>query len=294
MFGSLPTHVRRYFADPGNPENYAWRTLLFRRQPNHPNAASINAGMPGEAPDHLIMDLFWMPTVEPYAISEPFASAGKVNMNYQIQPFTYLERKTAMIAVLRPEKIPAIPSDKAATYKTGMTNQPAAGNESWRDPIDPEATLTQFDDRFDEAETTGRIFLSPTELCDLWLVPQGQSATESSMQAFWASHNLTGDNLREKPYANIVPKLTTKSNTFTIHFRVQQLKPRVPNAWDEDSDTVAAEYRGSTTIERFIDPNIDFSEVGITDYALTPNPTSEQGLGAFYRWRTVNYRAFAP
>ncbi len=37
-----------------------------------------------------MMDLFNMPTVEPYAISEPFSTAGKVNMNYQILPYTYI------------------------------------------------------------------------------------------------------------------------------------------------------------------------------------------------------------
>jgi hypothetical protein len=29
-----------------------------------------------------------MPVVEPYAISEPLSVAGRVNLNYQIVPFT--------------------------------------------------------------------------------------------------------------------------------------------------------------------------------------------------------------
>ncbi|MEJ0001459.1 MAG: hypothetical protein WDO13_21420 [Verrucomicrobiota bacterium] len=33
--------------------------------------------------------------VDPYAISTTLATAGKVNMNYQIVPFTYLTRASA-------------------------------------------------------------------------------------------------------------------------------------------------------------------------------------------------------
>jgi hypothetical protein len=68
MLGSLPTGVVS-----GQP----WQTLLFRP------AQAAHKGM--SAPrDHLLLDLFWMPVAEPYAISEPFSTAGKVNLNYQI------------------------------------------------------------------------------------------------------------------------------------------------------------------------------------------------------------------
>ncbi len=73
MFGSLPTGVQA-----GVP----WRTLLFRPQSGHYGATS--------PPDHLWLDLFWMPVVQPYAISDRFSTAGKINMNYQILPFTYM------------------------------------------------------------------------------------------------------------------------------------------------------------------------------------------------------------
>ena len=43
-------------------------------------------------PDHLFLDLFWMQVVEPYAISEPFSTAGKVNLNYQMLPFRNIRR----------------------------------------------------------------------------------------------------------------------------------------------------------------------------------------------------------
>ncbi len=51
-------------------------------------------------PDYLMLDYFWMPVVEPYAISEPLSTAGKINMNFQIVPFTYIERSTGLYAVL--------------------------------------------------------------------------------------------------------------------------------------------------------------------------------------------------
>ena len=284
MFGSLPTHVQRYLGDPGKPETYAWRTLLFRKQPNHPNSVNFMKGLPDLAPDHLIMDLFWMPTVEPYAISEPFATAGKINMNYQIQPFTYLVRKTAMLAVLKNEKIPAIPNTANVYYKQSTTATPIAAT---RQDIDANATLEQFDTRFDAAKTTGRIFLSPSELCDLWLVPSGRQATDASMQGFWADYKLTGDNLRERPYTGLIPRLTTKSNTYTVHFRVQRLKTTDPAKWEEDRNTVTAEYRGSTTVERFLDPNATYP-----DYIK--DPSTQPGLDTYYRWRTVENRQFSP
>jgi uncharacterized protein (TIGR02600 family) len=289
-FGSLPTHVRRYEADSSHPENYSWRTLLFRHQPGHPNAVTWTNGLPSAAPDHLLMDLFWMPTVEPYAISEPFATAGKINMNCQIQPFTYIERKTALYALLDAERLTAVPNSHNLDYKARPSFTPAT--DSFRIPFNIAETLSQFDARFVNAATTGRIFLSPTELCDLWLVPDvsGATATDAWMENYWSNHRLTGDNLRERPYADLIPRLTTKSNTYTVHFRVQLLRPRQADIWNEGSDTIAAEYRGSISIERFIDPNSS----AIPDYAAAADPGAEPGLDTFYRWRVINNRTFAP
>lgn len=289
MFGSLPTHVKRYALDPLHPENYAWRTLLFRKQPGHPNAVTVSpAGIPSAAPDHLLMDLFWMPAVEPYAISEPFSTAGKVNMNYELQPFTYIQRKTGMYAVLQNEKIPAV-DNSASSYATYKAQTSTPGDASFRLKLDIPETLQQFDARF--ANSSGRIFLSPTELCDLWLVPQGQS--QASMETFWKSHNLTGDNMRERPYATIIPRLTTKSNTFTVHYRVQTLKSpmSIPaGTWDETKGIITGEYRGSRTIQRFIDLN-DQTLLS-TDFAV--NTGEKTTLDTFYRWRVINNKQFAP
>jgi len=75
MFGSLPASVKGF--NPSSGEG-SWETLLLRPPPGHPGTSAPH--------DHNYLDLFWMPVVEPYAISEPFSTAGKVNMNYQIFP----------------------------------------------------------------------------------------------------------------------------------------------------------------------------------------------------------------
>lgn len=282
MFGSLPTHVQRHKASPTS-ESFVWRTLLFRNQPDHPNAVTLDAGgRPNTAPDHLLMDLFWMPVVEPYAISEPFSTAGKVNMNYQIEPFRYIKRGTSMAAVLFAERITAVGSSHRDKYK-----QSSSALNQYRLPINISETLKQFQTRFEN--NTGRLFVSPTELCDLWLVPEGSTLT--NMSTFWSSYNLTGDNMRERPYTTIIPRLTTKSNTFTVHFRVQSLKnpPANPGVWDEARGTVTGDYRGSTMIERFI--NLEDSTLATTDFA---NDSNIKTLDEFYRWRTIQTSQFAP
>jgi uncharacterized protein (TIGR02600 family) len=283
MFGSLPTRMRTgnqgYDSDaPLVNVNNTWRTLLLRPQIGHPGAA--------DPPDHLWTDLFWMPVVEPYAISEPFSTAGKINMNYAIEPFRYIERKTAMAALLRAEKIPAIATSNAPTYKSSLIATPTT--TPTRLDLDIAETLKQWDAKFSGNE----VFVSSTQLCDMHLVPQGQNV--AGMPAFWTTHGLTGDNSRERPYTNLLGRLTTKSNTYTVHYRVQALK-QPPNSkageWDETRGVVTGEYRGSTTIERYITPK----DTTIPDYAAAASlsaPPSD--LGTFYKWRTLNTRQFAP
>ncbi len=104
---------------------------------------------------------------------------------------------------------------------------------------------------------------------------------------------MTGDNARERPYSYIYPRLTTKSNTYTVHYRVQALKkPKgtTQGVWDEKKDKVIGEYRGSTTIERYVSPN----DATIPDYPSQPSKISTDPLGKFYKWRVINTRQFAP
>jgi hypothetical protein len=290
MFGSLPT---------GAVRNKPWQTLLFRPDPgSHPGASA--------PADYLLLDLFWMPVVEPYAISERFSSNGKVNMNYQILPFSYLHRSTAMCGVLQGQE--AISIDNTWAY-TG--NPPAASGYGKSYPDDDykigsvgtgfskkiirsklnlskdTGTLKTFEDLFAKNE----IFRSETQICSVPLVSANATWSANFENSYWDSRRLTGDNSREMPYTQLLPRLTTRSNTYTVHYRVQNLK-KVPSTdpavWNEGKDKVTSELRGSRTIERYLDPN----DVRIPDYAADPAATP--ALTDFYRWRTLYNRTFAP
>jgi uncharacterized protein (TIGR02600 family) len=316
MFGSLPTGVAQ-----GKP----WQTLLFR--PNgqtsgtHPGAGVPLSGPPWTTlPDHLVLDLFNMPVVEPYPISEPFSTAGKINMNYQIAPFTYITRDTGMRAVLDAIRLTAVPADNATLYALGTggpTNN--AGAAQWIDrtvnyryPIDADSTLLLFADRF----ANNKPFISASEICSMFLVPRPEiirnsagnyavtptqnsnSSTTASgvmtyMTGFWQTSTNggagTADNLRERPYVALYPRLTTKSNTYTIHVRTQSLKKRPgsdPQTFDKTSGKVTSEYRGSVMVERFLDPNA-------SDFDITATSGSNSILGPYF-FRSFNSKQFNP
>ncbi len=287
MFGSLPSGIKR---------GLDWQTLLFRRQPSHPGYGAANGAFINN-PDYLWLDLFWMPVVEPYAISEPLSTAGKVNMNTQIIPFTYIQRNTGMYAVLENERVISVPSkDYNGVYKTASN---VFSKNNYRRPVDIAGTLKQFQQRFDNSDGTGLYaFRSAAEICDLHIIPDDASVDTSSrasidngMSAYWAARSLTGDNSRERVYTTVYQRLTTKSNTYTVHFRAQSLKKRPDSdagTWDESKDVITGDYRGSTTLERFVDPN----NTDIPDFAANPNATPT--LDSFYRWRTRSHRTFAP
>lgn len=291
MFGSLPSGVK---------SGETWRTLLFRPQLNRP----FDAAGPK---DHLLLDLFSMPVVEPYAISEPFSTAGKVNMNYQIVPFTYIKRNTALRAVLSSELVARVPKGAEAAkpfsvhtyYKpteaigSSLVVPPTSNGVSIaRLPLslsETDGTLRQFKEKFEAWD----LFKSPSEICDIYLVPSGYKWTSNTdADAAWYGDQfaLVGDNVRERPYSNIYPRLTTKSNTFTVHYTVQTLKnpPSVdPATWVESKGVVTGELRGSTTLERFLDP----ADAKIPDYAANASAPS---LDNFYQWRVISSTTFAP
>ncbi|HRJ72970.1 MAG TPA: Verru_Chthon cassette protein A, partial [Terrimicrobiaceae bacterium] len=160
VLGSVPAGYSSAF-DPANPSLSAvtpWRTLLFAPNPvgtSHGALAEVSTGgalpQAGKAPDFTILDFFWMPVVEPYAISEPLSTAGKVNMNAQIAPFTYITRETALRGVFRSTLITAIP-DKWINSKnstgsgsgilTDLGGSSASINyANFRYPINAEETL---------------------------------------------------------------------------------------------------------------------------------------------------------
>jgi len=291
-FGSLSTGVKR-----GLP----WQTLLFCKNP------AAGDGHPGfDSPrDHLLLDFFTMPIVEPYAISEPFSTAGKVNLNFQIAPFTYITRSTAMRGVMKSTKVMAIPTADAATYKSG-------GRE-YRASIDLDQTLSNgsgaggFAERFLKKASgspylgDAGVFRSASEICDMYLVPAVNGGSVSSkvtsaamnggLNGWWKDYKLTGDNAREYPYAHIYPRVTTKSNTYTVHFRVQVLRKKPSSSatqWIDGQDLVLSEFRGSSIIERYIDP----SDAALQSVDFATNPTAS--LDDYYRFRIVSSKKFAP
>jgi len=293
MFGSLSTGV-----PVGNSTAVPWRTLLFRPQKNH-------FGQMTEPNDYLVLDWFWMPVVEPYAISTTFATAGKVNMNYQIAPFTYITRATALISTLGSEYVIAVPTSAATGKNNNPANPPpykdrtaATTALNYRSQIkvvesdgltagQTTGTLRQFKELFDK----GEIFRSAAQICGIYLVPDNQSWTsDSQAESFWSNNKLTGDNTRERPYNGLYSRLTTKSNTYTVHVRVQVLKPD-PNGpegiWTENAKRIASEYRGSYTVNRYLDREQD-----MPDFASAAN--FDKSIEGYYRYRILDTRAFQP
>jgi len=289
MFGSLPSGV---LANPKRP----WETLLF--------APSLSQGHRGaqDPPDHYLLDLFSMPVVEPYAISEPLSTAGRVNLNARLAPFgyakvgsrPYIERNTGLLGVLKGMYQLAVPSTAAdsAHSETPLsnTNQTA----KYRIPIDPFATVDNvISPKFD---TAPGYFRSPSQICELDLLLETTDFDSPSKRAnFWRTNGMTGDNGRERPYAHIYPRLTTKSNTYTVHAWAQSIaKNPATKEWDkfdETSDRVVGEYRGSTTIERFLDPNDEaLLKGGGGGYDGAKDGATP--LDPYYRFRVVNHKRF--
>lgn len=361
MFGSLPTGVWPGGSVPQTASAYnkaplflgasfndsprPWQTLLFRPYPISKNTQGASAQMSQQAThpgqynpmDHYLLDLFFMPVVEPYAISEPLAEAGKINMNYQILPFTNIKRATGMNAVLKGEFITAIPNSDAVNAKKTKGFDDASwdkfydesdptAKKFWHRPVDVKNTLLQFDERFNfkDIGVTGNsrgLFRSASQICETYLIPNvakgfssgepGKGAEQSvdfsnltastrpdRMVSFWNDHATTGDNVKEKPYSNIYSRVTTRSNTFRVHVRSQVIKKARssnPSKFESNKDVILSEYRGSTVLERFIDPN-DVSKP-LPEYAKDPSVTNPLGLApldSFYQFREIETKRFNP
>lgn len=279
VFGSLPTGV-----DPKGISPKPWQTLLFRPAPGHPGEGYPSGGLPySKPPDHLLLDLFWMPVAEPYAISEPFSTAGKVNLNYQIVPFTYITRSTALRAVMASEKVAQVTKASAQNYKA-FSGIKMGG--STRYSLNLNETLKQCDAKFSQWD----IYRSASQICELYLVPDNQTLASFTSAWYGDNYAMVGDNVREKPYADIYGRIATKSNTFTVYFTVQVLNNKAsttPSQWDETKGAIMGEYRGSTTLERFIDPS-----ASIPDYSSAA--ASAPILESFYKWRVVSNHQFVP
>ena len=301
VFGTLPS-----VDSAGNPA--PWQTLLFCPSPAAGSAhRGFGTGTGGSGPaarapfsflpDHLFLDLWWMPAVDPYAVSEPLSTAGKVNLNYRIAPFDYITRSTGLQAVMKSVKLAGVPDNQSSGYKQyvdylsawGSTPAAAFLNFPTRFNLnmsETDGSLQDFKTRFD----LGDVFRSASEICSIRLVPSGE--TISTLPAWWNARRLTGDNLREQPYSAIYSRITTQSNTYTVHVRAQAVKkaPGTPaDAFDPASDQVSGEWRGSFQIERYIDPNDP--ALAAVDFA---SATPLKSLGPFYRFRVLSSSQFAP
>ncbi|MEZ0385678.1 MAG: Verru_Chthon cassette protein A [Verrucomicrobium sp.] len=332
QFGSLPTGIV-----PDNPAlDRPWETLLFCPNPAGRTSASPNRGLvadhPGFAspPDHLLLDFFWMPVVEPYPISEPFSTAGKINMNYDIQPFRYIKRRTGLHAVMKRMGMAAFPAtgaaydmpakpggwpwfNNASNYKGGRDQAPFQSRYDINlSAVD--GTLAAFERRFG---IQGDVFRSASEICSVFLVPQmcpnpyipyppeatnrTNLMTADRIMEWWNgdttkadAFELTGDNTREAPYGQIYPRLTTKSNVFQVHYKVQILKKArstEPSIWDEAKDQISAEQQGSAVFERYLDPG-DRAMPDLASATAFSNPSFS--VDSYYRYRVIGQRRFSP
>jgi hypothetical protein len=185
-------------------------------------------------------------------------------------------------------------------------------NYSIRYGINLQATIDDADSAFQvRFKQLKDIFRSASEICNVFLVPEEvpgsvyvptsvapappTDALPSDMETWWSNFKLTGDNGRENPYNQIYPRLTTKSNDFQVHMRVQVLSqdPTDRAAGNFDSpggDSIVGEFRGSAIVERYLDPN----QTGLPDFATTfPNdPTST--VDNYVRYRILNTHSFTP
>ncbi len=312
MFGSLPTGVKR---------QRPWETLLFCPNPPagpaHPGfgvgigGAGANARPPyTELPDHLWLDFFMMPIIEPYAISQPFATGGKINLNQQLAPFDWIDRHTGIYALMKNLKVPAIHNNASSGnlfYKSGTQgNNATSRNPSYRFHINVDETMEGIRNRLDSG-----LFRSASEICQIFLVPELPTAgdgypwklpqeiiaggieepsTYNLTPEWWDQFTLTGDNLRESPYNQLYSRVTTRSNVYRVHYRVQAVKSsgRTTSSGGP-AFNVLGEQRGSYLIERYLNPNDDELIAALPDIE---NLTAS--LDDYYKIRILESNRFNP
>ena len=63
-----------------------------------------------------------------------------------------------------------------------------------------------------------------------------------------------------------------------------------PTTWDEQHDLTLGELRGSTTLERYVDPD----DTTLPDFATLAAGSANSNLDAYYRFRVLGTRKFNP
>ncbi len=320
MFGSIPSRLNTGYGQTNVDQ--AWKTFVF--SPN-PNSGDNHVDLGANPPDYALLDLFWMPVVDPYAISEPLSTDGKVNMNYQMVPFSYIKRDAALRGVLRSVMFTAVEDkwieyykghagtsghfgDAGGPFDTVMGKTGDSGGWGFRYPIHCDETLKQFKAKFDDK----KVFLSESEICSIWLYPAERpkkdtpdatktalvsyDATATNIKSWWydkpgvTRKSLTADNVRERPYALLYPRLTTRSNSYTVHVRAQALAPTFDRDGNfvEKPETVLSEWRGHYGVERYVDPNDP--DLKTVDFAVD----TTKSLSPYYKIRVLNTTRFMP
>lgn len=277
-FGTLPSRVTS-----GAP----WETLLFNPVPA--GGKTHHRGWTELPRDHYWIDLFYMPVVEPYAITENFATTGKINLNEQVAPFTYIRRHTGLYALLRNLKILAIPTTASVSYKSANVKISGAGSQEYRRPVDIASTAALISDRL---KNDNDPFVTASEITEIPMLFDGRTA--SNIEAYWDTLKLSGDDSREAPYNALYPRVTTKSNTFKIHFVAQTLSGK-GGKWK-----VQGEYRGSQIVERYLAglSGVNASKnygTGSTPATQFPALAGNDSTGTpYYRFRKTNHQQFSP
>lgn len=314
-FGALPSGVYGNGTD-GTPR--PWQTLLFCANPPGRSTAANQTAQAADhfgftsPPDHLWLEFFWTPVTQPWPMSANFATEGKVNLNHQLMPFTWIQRATALYGALKGVRITAIPT-AALSSQNGSAKGNTDGsplNATFKYEVDEGKTVDGLNQRLDG----GDVFRTASEICGQFLVPRrisGHSydssgfspADPASMQygdmtTWWNgttgsagdAFEGTGDNLRESPYAQLHPRLCTQSNVYSVHYRVQvlrQARGAPAETWDEARDHVQAERRGCCVIERRLGPQT----TPLPDPATS---TSARSLHEAHSFRIVSQTVFGP
>jgi uncharacterized protein (TIGR02600 family) len=315
-FGALPSGV---YGDSSSTTPRPWQTLLFCPNPagrstpaNQAGQATVDHPGFGSPPDHLWLEFFWTPVTQPWPMSTDFATEGKVNLNHQLMPFTWVQRATALHGALKGVRIPAIPTvalDDQGDSAKGRADGSAL-EATFRYEVDVEKTVSGLNQRLDG----GDVFRTASEICEQFLVPKrisghaydgsGFSPSDpanvqaADMTTWWNgsagdatdAFEATGDNLRESPYAQLYPRLCTQSNVYCVHYRVQSLKQArgaKANEWDDARDHVQAERRGSCVIERRLAPQA----TPLPDAATS---SAARSLHEAQSFRVLSQTAFGP
>ena len=242
-------------------------------------------------------------------------------------PFRHIRRATGLHAVLENEILTAVSHADANFYLRRPPNAPenqaqswfwkddnsASGGKFWRRQLDTQATLKLFDERF----RSGFAFISPAQICEMYLLPKKAGPTDTlvpdqwpdeisrliktngadSILKFWEEHAVTGENLKERPYTNIYPRLTTRSNTYQVFMRAQVInkaRSSNPAKFEATVDQIGAEYRGSAVIERYLDLNDPrLKPAQGLDFA-TGDLASKPTLDDLHKFRVITQKRFDP